>query len=391
MNIDVYKYVVEILTPTIITSPSGYRGLSYTISLNYIPGSTIRGALFSYLMMEKLIDKQQLDNEALNPSHSTSPALQIPKDKLNQASPYKDVAFAHSLSYTFKDGGGIVYSLGLDKILTLVNKEGMKVEDALYRVMKEFIISLDVKAYSSNIFVSSPETKKMLGEIIFRKDINWVRLDPKISIYVENAVDRARGSAFEGVLYAYEFIEPGSTFTGYISVEAGSQISKVLRSINRSSIIVRIGRGIGRGYGISRLTLTRVETEYTDIDIYPGKRLIMYMASPAVNPIDLPRPISRGDMLELKIWDRYKVAKLRIEGIIGNITCKFYGWSYRTSLPKLPVESLVPGTLAIVLIEEVYNKDLVKLLHLTGFSILSSQGYNFIRFLERDFIPVFPL
>lgn len=386
MVIVTYKYVVEVLTPTIITSPSGYRGLSYTIVSNYINGSIVRGALFSYLLLEKLITKDIVDSETRNPSHSVSPALPVPKNMASQAIPYLDTAFAHSLSYTFKGDGKIVYSLGIDKLLSQIRK-GLRLEEAFYSIINEFVIARDREAYKHNdIFTSSSETRKVLGDTIAKSGGRWIRVNPSLSVYVENAVDRARGSAAEGMLYAYEYIEPGSTFIGYISTEEKSYISKVLESIKNSDILIRIGRGIGRGYGVSKLTLTPVEIKAEDIYIESNNKFIMYAASPLVNPRGLPRPLAVSDEVELSLWDRYKVARVRIDGIISGATWRFYGWSYRTSFPKLPVEALIPGNLALVSLHEIFDRSLIDVLYVAGFSMLSSQGYNFVKILDRDFI-----
>lgn len=387
MVVVAYKYVVELLTPTIITSPSGYRGLSYTIASSYIHGSLIRGALFSYLLFEKIMNKHQIDEEALNPRHSVSPALPVSKDMVSQAIPYDNTAFAHSLSYAFKGESGVIYSLGIDRLLELIRK-GVKIEEALYTIIRRFSLSTDKRAYGSgDVFSSSSETKRVLGETIAKRDGKWFKESPRVSIYIENAVDRARGSAAEGALYAYEYVEPGTTFVGYISVEEGSEVSKALESIKGSNILVRIGRGIGRGYGISKLTLISATEKQRSIDLNSGSRIVLYMASPVTNPEGLPKPLSPGDVMDMSLWDRHKVARVRIDSVIGGVTHRFYGWSYRTSLPKLPVEALIPGNLAVVSLENVYDRNLVELLHITGFSILSSQGYNFVEFLEHDFIP----
>lgn len=385
MGIAVYRYVIEILTPTIVTAPSGYRGMSYTLASNYIHGASVRGALFSSLMSERLVELQAAQKESLNPLHSVTPALYTPNPS---AALYIDVAFAHCLTYSFKMGGE-VYSLGIEALLEHAERE-RDVNRALHRILVDYILSVDRLSYrSGDVFRTSADTKRMLGEIIFRRDGgSWVRVRPRTSVYVENAVDRVRRSSAEGVLYAYEHIEPGSTFVGYIAVDERSKIHNALNSIVKSHVLVRIGRGIGRGYGLSRLVLHPFDTDklYSiTAEVRQGERVVVYFASPSVELKALPTVPAPRDTIVARVFG-LEALSLEIEAVLGRATDVFYGWSYRTGSPKLPIKTLASGSLAVAVVQRIHNSDLVKHLPVAGYNHLSSQGYNIVLLLERDFI-----
>ncbi len=395
MEIAMYRYVVELLNPLIITSTQGYKGMSYTIVSDYIPGSMVRGAIFTHFLIEKLVSENDIGLEAKSPRHSVTPALPIPRELRDSAYLLRDAAFAHALTYTLKGGGDTVFSLGIENILKHVSK-CVDVEKAIEKTVFESSVKSDVNAYKNalsdpaEVFGSSTERENACGLTVVKRDGRWVSYKPKRGIYVETAVDRSRGSAAHGMLYAYEYIEPGNIFTGFVSVASDSKVAEAFKSISKSCIVARIGRGLGRGFGLSRICIEGIaafDAMSEAVDLYPGRFVAMYATSPMflVNP--MPRPIASGDEIELNVFGT-SVAKVVVCSVIGKDPVKYYGWSYRHGLPKLPIVANPPGSLAIVTINSVYNKDFAKLLALTGFNNFSAQGFNFVKPLTQDFFEV---
>ncbi|MEM0338065.1 MAG: hypothetical protein QW284_00015 [Ignisphaera sp.] len=396
MEIGLYRYRLELLTPAIVTSAQGYRGMSYTTVSKYILGSVVRGALFSQLLSENAITSADAHRESLNPSHSVTPALHVPREKADTAIPIKDVAFAHALTFMFKHATGSprVLSFGIDRLLQYIETGKYGVEEALKELIFNVTLITDVKAFKNavsnpiEVLKSSTEMKSACGNTIVRDAGGWVVSEPSTSIYVETAVDRARRSAASGALYAYEYIEPGNMFVGLIATQSGSPIADALKSYDKSCLVVRVGRGGGRGFGISRLCIESIDqSKVIDPFDLDNKLYVLYAASPMLNIDGVPGPVVTGDEITVKVFGS-TAAVIKIRAVIGRHTTKYYGWSYRTGLPKLPVEVNSPGTLAVAEILRVYNHELLAYTVATGFNSLSSQGFNFAKLIRQDFVEV---
>ncbi len=395
MEITIYRYVIELLSPLIVTSAQGYKGMSYTVVSDHIPGSMVRGALFTHLLIEKMVSKQDVDLEAKSPRHSVTPALPIPRESPSPAYLFRDAAFAHALTFTLKGGGKVVFSFGIENILKHVGKCA-DVEKVVEELVFESSISSDVVAYKSAfsdpaaVFRSSAERDNVCGSTVARKNGKWIVHKPNRGIYVETAVERSRGSAAHGMLYAYEYMEPGNIFTGFVAVASDSRVAEAFKSIDKGCVVARVGRGLGRGFGLSRICMEGIEASAVvpeADDLHPGRYIAMYAAAPTVLVGPMPRPIASNDRLRLDVFGN-PVADVVVCDVIGRGHVKYYGWSYRYGLPKLPIRANHPGALAIVRVDSVHNKDLARLLPLAGFSSFSAQGLNFVKLLSQDFFEV---
>lgn len=386
----IFTYELVPTTPMIITSATGFRGMCYTVATSYVPGSMVRGALMTRLLEEKLIDQKDVENEALNPLHSVSPALYAPQP--SKPVPYRDLAFAHALSFVFK-GEDKVFSLGIEQLMLLIER-GKDVETALRELLLDTMFRVDRRAYSniasdpSWIFKCSAEMKSAAHEPLARIDGVWKIVKPSRGVYVENAVDRARESAMHGALYAYEYVEPGSRFVGFIAVDESSALATALDSLKGSCTIVRIGRGLGRGFGIARLCISEARPEDFELQIEVPKnsRIALYAFSPLTKADEPYRPPCAGDELTLRVFGS-RVCRARVVASLGRGLLRYGGWSYRSGTPKMPIKALQPGSLIFIEILETYDRDLFTYLPFAGISELSSQGFDIAAPLHRDFLP----
>jgi len=391
MELKTYLYKLKLLTPTIITSAYGFRGMSYTITTNFIPGSIVRGGILEKLIAEGLLIKDDVNREAVNPLHTVSPALPVPEAE-SEMLPLKDVVFAHALSYQVK-GDDAVYSFGLDELLERIRKEN-DVDAALANLVLKTMISFDRKAYEDGakkgyawVLRSSSEVKPSVHHVIARKDKSWHVVGLRKGIYVENAVERSRGSVAPGMLYAYEYIEPGQRFVGFITLSKNSYLLQSFESVDGSCMKVRIGRGLGRGFGISELCLREIDSEvFAGGDVIKDSVVAIYTFSPFAIADPLPRPSKVGDEVEIDVFGE-GIAKLKIIAILGREIVEYRGWSYRTLGPKLPVRALGPGSLLIARVLDLKKSDVLKFGSPVGLAPLSAQGFNIITPLDKDFIP----
>jgi len=397
-GVEAFRVSIQLLTPTIITSLAGYRGMSYSVVSSYIPGSMVRGALFTRMLLERLLNEKTINEESLRPRHAVSPALYVPH-WLDKALPFSSVSFAHALAYTLKSGrdGGSVYSLGLDRLLDAVRK-GVDVQRALSELIFEHSLRMDCKAYSEAlerpdkslvaVFRSSTEARPAQGLTIARKGGSWLAVSPERGIYAETAVDRARGSAAHGALYAYEYIVPGSRFVALLSAEEGSPIAEALNSLS-GCIEVRIGRGTGRGFGIARMCIERLgsdeRSELENEEVRSGEIVALCALSPLATLTPLPEPVAPSvGAIDVKVFGS-KAGRFDVIAVLGRGTQLYTGWSYRTRSPKLPIKANTPGTIVIARVTQV--SELLRETALAGINELSSQGMSFVKILTRDYIP----
>jgi len=399
--LDVYRYVITNITPLIITSPRGYRGLSYVHVADYINGSMVRGGLITSLMNYGII-KDQNEAEKLSYNIRVTPALPC---KNTESSLYKDVTFAHSLSYTFKapmphdekreERRKFVYSLGILNLINLIIHRKMSVEDAISELISRLSRRLIESLKSSiefDIRRHPAEIKNAEGMIIVKDTRGWATISTETGVYVETSVERARGSSRPGVLYAYEYIRPGTIFTGYITYLGDDKdLATILKDLAREKkeILVRIGRGTGRGYGLCKLKLEmhdikEIEGEIKDINI-----IALEAISPMFTISPYPKPVTSGDKFSVNI-SQTESMELEILHVIGRHQLMYRGWSYLYNAPRLPILAQAPGCLFISRITKADPNtinDVLSYLPYVGLNEYSSLGFNFVYPIIEDFIP----
>jgi len=382
MNINIYKYVITNVTPLVITAPSGYRGLSYSCVADYINGSMVRGAFLTSLMSNGLIKQDEIEKISYNIRVTPALPCNTPESKL-----YEDVMFAHSLAYRFKSKDVAIYSLNVSKLLDLI-KKGENVKKIIVKLIKNVSDLLISTGMIKDLRHHPVEIKRMEGATIVRDNNMWKALSPEVGLYVETSIERARGSSRPGILYAYEYITPGTLFTGYISYlsKGEDDLAALLEDLSKSrkELIVRIGRGTGRGYGICRLKL---ESHEVKPEVIKEDIIAFEVIGPTFTISPYPRPLIKGDEISVKV-PTLGSTKLKILYAIGRKTITYRGWSYLYNAPRVPITAQAPGFILIARILECQELgNILAYMPYIGLDENSTLGFNILYPLLEDFIP----
>lgn len=369
-----YRYVLKLLSPTVIVTRAGARGIVYTAGPPYIPGSQVRGALLAYMLSEGHADRRRLHEEALEPKHAVTPALPCEgaKDSL-----YKEAELAHALCYTYK-----LRADGERAEVRCINPKEV-IEDG--RISADSLQAMFVRQEASELRSSTPwrrlpEREPYHGPVVVRGG-KMFRADVEKDVYVEVGLELSRGGAKPGALYAYEYIVPGQHFTGYITCAQGSLLCELLGKLSGRGALVRVGKGIGRGFGLAKLLAERVKPERGE-ELREGEYTVLkvvgltFVISPEGS--QLARPPRQGDRLSAKAWLAREKRSLVMEvtEVLGSVAT-YMGWSYRTGSPKLPVSALQPGSLIVARVIESQGM-LASDLKYTGLDCFASQGFNIL-------------
>jgi len=339
-NIKLLKVDLITTSPLVIGVRESERGTLYISPKQIIPGVSFHGALMkalSDLGIKSVNEENALKTftTPLYPTSNTSKYL------------FKDINVAHVLSFY---GKGLkqkyVISCGLRRILEDFVNRGYDLLTCISNTIRNFMSELEEKAikYGVNLLFNVADMKSAQGLPIEKVDSLWCITSVKKGIYIENVVDRARGSVYVGTLYGYEYVESGSMFTGYIACYDGLYDEvKDLRDIE-----VSIGKGRGRGFGKARVRVSELSiSELRDLCPIREGLFIVKSLAPTFTVDVLPRPIIVGDVIET-----LSGLKLKVLGVIGSNTEVYSGWSRLYHTPKISIECNSPGTLFIMDVED---------------------------------------
>jgi len=384
----VFDVSIKFLTPAIISTKRGYRGMLYLGSSNKIPGSTIRGALMTWALREELVSKNELDDEVLDPKYGITPFIAT-NEKLRM---YHDLQIAHALAFKFKDGLGEprVYSIGIKELLEEVRqRQGAGIVDALSELIARVSTAIDLRG---NELLSSSNIEDVTGQPVRLEGSAWKICDNvSQGLYIGTGIDRSRRSVVPGVLFGYEYVRPGSTYAGIIACEENSIMFEIIKELMRLSgkAKVSIGKGVGRGYGVASIHVREAEAIQVSSKVRGSNYIALEVIGPTAmqppldsNQLPIPRPIFPSD--SLNICRDGKCLKLSIKAVYGGETT-VGGWSLRTSSPKLSFSALSHGS--IVIAEVDGDLGVLDLIPYLGINNLASQGYNILLPLIEDFLP----
>jgi len=403
-------YEIKIMSPTLVSSREGVRGLSYKCERRWIPGSIVRGSILTSLYTHyKKLNDCDVEEEDANPSMLVTPAIAY---RGPSASPilYKDALVAHTLSYIVKGVesekgcyGRDVFTFGLGKLLERVKDKKCSDDDCVAGVLGD-LIKEEIKKMFENfdpLAESPPKPYTIKPAVSLPLNLcgnTYVGVEAEIGTRISVAVDGSRRGNVPGALYAYEYIEPGARFVGMISFISDSgraQESRVFSAlaefINSRELLIRIGKGVGRGLGLARLKLFKVGLDEINPagaafgNIGVGDYVALLFISPAASALEsIPRPIEQGD--EYEVSEGSSNVRIKVISVLGKTTI-YTGWSIRRGRPKMPVRAALPGTLAITKITQVSgnpSKALQSLMYRGLGPMLASQGYGFAIPLVKD-------
>lgn len=207
-------------SPAIITGKRTERG--FVRPLEYIPGSTLRGAILSALYNEGLLELNKLNEEAKKPTLLVSPAYPVVRGvRTVPATPF--VARCKVC--------GEVIDMTPDAA-----------EDIRAGRLPKF----------PTTHCGSP-TKSLLGIPILKDGGKLLAYRPSTFRATSVGIDKVRGSAVRGMLFDYEAIAEGEEFWARIAAPDSLELSR--------GIEIAVGRGQSRGFGWASLSFNKSSSE----------------------------------------------------------------------------------------------------------------------------------
>ncbi len=388
----VFNVVIKFLTPALISVKEGYRGMMYSGVTDKIPGSTMRGSLLTWGIREGIVSRDEVVAESLSPKYSVTTFLLTPSESSLM---YDNVMVAHALSLMFKEGlgDGSVFSLGIDELLRRFKEfsSTLTPKDILANLIMEVTKRMDIRGDELR---SSVNTERVVGNSVIKVGNSWRLSKDLVSglsgSYVGVGIDRLRRSSAPGILFGYEYVESGTTYCGLVSCIDGSVMCKVMDSLRRGNAVISIGKGVGRGYGLAKVVNVKEVSIRSVNDVRKGDYLVLEVVGPTFtlepltkSSIPAPRPLVAGD--EIILREGSTSLRLKVLSTFGDVRV-FRGWSLRTESPKLPIRALSYGSLAVVKVIEG-STELLNALSYVGLNEFSSQGFNILLPLVRDFLP----
>jgi len=334
-----------------VTKSLGERG--YYSPLDYIPPSTLRGAIITSLYRRGIVDRRYLDEEARRPIITTSPAY-----------PFEDVKSypSHLFVYRCK-----VCSIDDEKtacndaieILSSVEKG----EDVKFKQVCD-------KGHPA-LEPLHPKPVKPVGRIV--KEVDAVAHE---SICV--GISKHRATSQKEMLYQYEAIAQGTMFWAYLKLPDN------LSNEVKPGLEFSIGRGISRGFGRAKITKVEkisLEREEERIrECLNNERIIFYAISSLVSlstlkntTLPYPREIDLKSIgKEFGIEVDGKVAFTEAYGKLGTLHC---GWDIQNNAERPSVKSALPGSILIGRVEGSGN--IPRILAILGFVGTIEHGQGF--------------
>ena len=283
-------------------------------------------------------------------------------------------------------GKDVVLSPGIENVISAIKRGRVDLEAAISDATLNFTLKLTSRG---EVWFQPGELKSCGGKVVSLEHLGWRISRVDVSSYIQVSLDHVRGAVSPGLIYAYEQVKPGTTYTGFITALDTSPIMSLIRKVASSSVYLRIGRGISRGYGLVELRARPIDPrklieKVISEPIKLGDIVALEVLTPTFTLEPLPKPFIKGSVIEVdeawfsKMTGQLVELKLKIlDHPVGSLR-KYVGWSLRTNTPKLPVKGLSPGSLLICKIEScsVDVNEALPLLPFIGVNDFSAQGFN---------------
>lgn len=304
------EITLEILSPTVIAERRSLRG--FLKVLDYIPASTLRGAILSELYRVGVIKEDFLEDERRNPS------------------------VIASYAYPLIDGGEKSYPGHPFMYKCKICGES---ENHLADVIEELESNGELRGVKHITCKKGHTTLESLySKPYFNGKDQKVRRIPT-SRFISTSVSKERGSSETGMLYEYEAITPGRRFWTTLAIP--DKIGEYVDGLE-----IHIGRGISRGFGRSKIVNSKV-INLKDVEmkiggsITDGKYLVLYASSPMVScsgGVYTPYPLEI-DVSGIKTTPEVcEEGRLKIKAVYGRADFHIGGWDMYRNVEKPTVK-----------------------------------------------------
>lgn len=311
-----FEITLESLSPAVIVEKRSLRG--FLRALDYIPASTLRGAILSELYRMGIVKHDFLECERRNPSVITSYAYPLLDGEKSYPS--------HPFMYKCK-----VCGVKENRLKEIV--EELEIYGELRRTRR---VACKRGHAALESFYSKPYSSKE---------------DERVSTsrFICTSMSKKRGCSEAGMLYEYEAMTPGRKFWATLALPdgIGEHVDK---------LELHIGRGISRGFGRFRIVRTKV-IDLTDIamrieeSMTREKYIVLYASSPLVSCKDssyAPYPLEVEVQSTKAMPEVREEGRLRIKAVYGRADFRIGGWDmYKNAEKPIIGFATRPGAIAI--------------------------------------------
>jgi hypothetical protein len=332
----IYEVEYNAETPIILSRPSVTN--VFHNSYKYLPGSTIRGAILTYLKR----NNHDIKEEMVKPSMLFHPAFPV-KDDL-----------------VFKPAQVLLYKCKL-----------CKDEKDPYNVVNPYKVNLDdceipFKCKNDHPFALKP----IGGELIAVKDGKKVeKYEPKYAIFDSVGINRVTASSDVNLLYTYIALI-NAKYKGLIVTNDSCKfdLEKLL-----DGKVIFVGKGINRGFGCLRV---KIKEKSKNGIIKKYSRLNDKIVLKALSPIFNINISNNGLVTNYEFKIKSSKCKIWSNGLID-----VSGFSIVSNTEKVKITALKEGSLLIT--NNISEDDIVDIL-LNGIGPFACSGFNIVEVLDYD-------
>ncbi len=342
----IYEVYYNAENPILLSQPT--IGNVYHNTYNYLLGSTIRGAILTYLRMNKF----GIDEEMINPSIIFHPAYLV-----------KD-------GYIYKPAHCLVYECKICKkadypFVTINPYDSNYISiDPSNRLHIDNIPP--IRCNKGHPFALKP----IGGELIAVKDGKILdKYNDKYTLFDSVGINRITGSSEVGMIYTY-VASLQKQYRGLIVTKDNCKLD--ISKLNNA--VISIGKGINRGFGTVKIKIKEIDKNaiIKRYDKLNGKQVVLKALSPIFK-------------LNINKDGLVTTANFKIKSnschVLSNGSTKLSGFSLFSNTPKVKLNALKEGTLLII--NNIEHEDLADI-ELNGIGDISCAGFNIVEVLNHD-------
>jgi len=342
-------------SPTILSerrSASGYLG-----TLDYIPPTTLRGAVLTSLYTQGKIREEKLREEDARPRLIASPAYPIvPQGKKSRpATPF-------------------IWECKVCKMESDQSKNVDKEGKYILNREEDFV----KKIYDAAPLNIPSECEKGHRALKPLHPTPIPRVERVITRHMSVSINKSRGVAVKGMLYSYDIILPPQTYWATLLIPDEYGVD--------SRFEVRVGRGSSRGFGVAEIEVqSEINLEEKAEEYYSyvkGDTIVAVATSPTLEGGSNPQPYRRtiavskvAEQLGLNITN----CVLYVEKVYGKTVRMKGGWNILKDVPRPDYYAKVQGSIVSARVDAKDRKD-------AAMGLAALAFYGTIEELEGDII-----